>query len=182
MRYLSYTSVFECSPYDYTLEWYTSIQAKIHDFMTYAFCRFFAFVYNRVHIPMFCLSIVNITMYSWLTEKYSQYDKPCKTARLNCIQPKSFIKYEHMFTYSCIPHMHECSYMHMFKHEFYSWMNTWIVIHMFFIWTYVHMNTYSYNRCMNIWTCIHLKNPLREIRLHTIQLYDHHQQKPYRKF
>lgn len=68
--------------------------------MTYAFCRFFAFVGNRVHIPMFCLSIVDITMYSWLTEKYSQYDKPCKTAQLNCIQPKSFIKYEHMFMYT----------------------------------------------------------------------------------
>nr|DAT98307.1 MAG TPA: hypothetical protein [Caudoviricetes sp.] len=68
--------------------------------MTYAFCRYVAFVRFSVHISMFCLSIVDITIYSWLTEKYSQYDKSCKTAQLNCIQPKSFIKYEHMFTYS----------------------------------------------------------------------------------
>ena len=79
--------------------------------MTYAFCRFFVFVGFGVQIYMFCLSIVDITIYSWLTEKYSQYDKPCKTAQLNYIQPKSFIKYEHMFIYSCIQHMNECSYV-----------------------------------------------------------------------
>lgn len=78
--------VFECSPYDYTLECQTSIQAKIHDFMTYVFFRVFAFVCFGVHIYMFCLSIVDITIDSWLIEKYSQYDKTCETPQLNCIQ------------------------------------------------------------------------------------------------
>ena len=70
--------------------------------MTYAFCRYVAFVRFGVHIYMFCLSIVDITMYSWLTEKYSQYDKSCKTAQLNCIQPKSYITHEHVFIYAYV--------------------------------------------------------------------------------
>lgn len=74
--------------------------------MTYAFCLFFVFVGDGVQIPMFCLSIVDITMYSWLTEKYSQYDKSCKTAQLNCIQPKSY--------------MNTCSCVHIFMYTTYE--------------------------------------------------------------
>lgn len=163
-----------CSPYDYTLEWYTSIQAKIHDFMTYAFCRYVAFVCFGVHMYCFCLYTVDTTIDRSLIEKYSQYDKSCKTAQLNCIQP--FI---HMNVCSCI---HINTYMNDHSCMCFSntWhMNTWAYIHMFFIWTYEHMYTYSDNRCMNIWTYIHLKNPLREIRLHAIQLYDRKLRKPY---
>ena len=155
MRYLSYTSVFECSPYDYTLELQTSIQAKIHDFITYVFCRFLAFVYCRVHIYMFCLSIVDITIYRWLTEKYSQYDKSCQMVQLNCIQ--LIISYERMLIYSYIPHMNKCSYVHMLimskthrcKHEYsFIWITVYacvLVIHN--VWTYEHIFRWK-NRCV----------------------------------
>ena len=173
MRYLRCTAFFMCSPYDYTLEWYTSIQAKIHDFITYAFCRYVAFVCFGVHMYCFCLYTVDTTIDRSKIEKYSQYDKSCKTAQLNCIQP----------SYVCNIwtniHISICLSMRFSN----TWhMNTWAYIHMFFKWTYVHMSTCSYNQCMNIWAYIHLKNPLHEIRLHTIQLYDRNLQKPYWKF
>lgn len=63
------------------------------------FFQFLAVACIHKQICLFCLSIVDITIYSWLTEKYSQYDKSCKTAQLNCIQP--FI------------HMNDYSYIHM---------------------------------------------------------------------
>nr|DAV66593.1 MAG TPA: hypothetical protein [Caudoviricetes sp.] len=50
-----------------------------------------------VHMYCFCLYIVDTTIDRSLIEKYSQYDKSCKTAQLNCIQP--FI---HMKDHSCM--------------------------------------------------------------------------------
>ena len=82
--------------------------------MTYAFCRFFAFVYCYVYMYIICLSTVDITIDSWLTEKYSQYDKTCEVPQLNCAQP--FI---HMNVCSCIhinTHMNDHSCMR-FSHR-----------------------------------------------------------------
>ena len=69
--YLRYTLVFICSTMVYTLEWQTSIQAKIHNYKTCGYLWLQTLVYPYRHIHMFCTHGIDMHIYRGVFENYS---------------------------------------------------------------------------------------------------------------